>query len=91
MIKRNKIDLREEKKIITYLIIDNKFLKTLFPLLKKAYFESQYAQEVLGWILDYYKNYKEAPGNNIQEIFLQKAKNLEEDTKEDISYFLEDL
>lgn len=90
--KREKIDLTEERKIIINMITDTKFLREIRPIINHNYFESSYANTVSRWIVEYYDNFKEAPNKNIQDIYFQKSKTIHsEEEAETLSKFLESL
>jgi intein/homing endonuclease len=90
--KIEKIDLSQERQIITMMIVSTQFLNQIIPILKVRLFKSSYAKIVAKWILDYYDEFKQAPEKNIQSIYQSKVKTLrnEEDT-ELISDFLSKL
>lgn len=84
-----KIDLSEERKLITYMIVSKRFLTEIAPIIKIQHLESPYTKIVGNWILEYYHRYKDCPGKNIQEIYNQKKNTLrDEDDNELIKEFL---
>lgn len=90
--KRTKIKLSEERKVITNMIVDTNFLKEIMPLFKTQYFESSYARLIFRWIREYWENFNEAPGKNIRDIYLQKCDSIKgEDENELVADFLENL
>jgi hypothetical protein len=91
-LKRQKIDLTPERQIVTNMIVSTPFLREISLIVKSKYFESTYAQIVSIWILEYWEKYKEAPGKNIQDIYLSKRKKLrDEEEAETIAEFLKRL
>ncbi len=87
--KREQVDLSEERKIVSNMILSTDFLREISLLVKASLMRSSYARQVVTWILEYYEHYKESPGKNIQDIYLQKSKYLEdEDDTEIIAEFL---
>jgi len=68
-IRRTKIDLSQEKKILTYMIVSDQFLTNIIPIYKKEYWNGSSAEIVVKWCIDYYKQYEKAPGKHIQDIF----------------------
>ncbi|MFA5048703.1 MAG: hypothetical protein WC516_06785 [Patescibacteria group bacterium] len=87
--KIEKIDLSQERLIITYMIVSTPFLEGVSKLAKTSLFESKYARFLSEWVLEYWERYKQAPGKNIQDVYHQKVKKVRnDDVKELISVFL---
>ena len=80
-----------EKRIITGLIVDNKFCRDAVPILRSKYFQIDYARKVFQWVENYYKSYKKAPGKDIQSIFHSEEKTLKETEAGIIEEFLKEL
>lgn len=90
--EREKIDLSQERTIITLMIANTEFLNLLAPVTKPKYFKSKYAKTISEWVLEYWEEYKEAPEKNIQEIYKRKYKYIkEEEDTETIMLFLDKL
>lgn len=90
--KREKIRLTEERKIITNMIVDTRFLREIMPVIKIEYLESSYAKLLFKWIKEYWNTYKESPGKNIQDIYLHKSQTIKnEDDTELIGEYLQNL
>jgi KaiC/GvpD/RAD55 family RecA-like ATPase len=89
---KKKINLFQERQIIINMIVNDKFLRELYPITKSKYFKSSYGRIVSRWVLEYYKEHKQAPQKQIQELFYQKSQHIhDEDDIEDISNFLQSL
>jgi hypothetical protein len=90
---RTKVDGSIERKLITSLIMDDKFLKQIAPIIKPTLLKTSYAKEVATWVLEYYASYNEAPKKQIQDIYLEKRSSVsyDEDTAESIATFLQSL
>jgi replicative DNA helicase len=89
---RTKIDLKEERNIITNMIMSDNFLKEISRLIQPEFFESDYAKIVSSWVNEYFENFNEAPKQNIQDIFQKKSTYLNSDeVAESISDFLYEL
>lgn len=87
--KRQKLDLTEERNIITYMITEDRFLREIIPMIHARYFQSTYAQIVSGWVLEYWYKYKEAPKKVIKDIYSKKSQLIrDEEEAETISEFL---
>ena len=83
----------EERQAITGMVIDAAFLRQIQPITDLEYFRLPYARIVAGWCLEYFEQYQEAPGRQIEDIF--KAKNrtgaIDEQDSKLISRFLESI
>lgn len=87
--KRQKLDLTEERNIITYMITEDRFLREIAPMILPRYFQSTYARIVSEWVLEYWHKYKEAPKKVIKDIYSKKSQSIrDEDEAETISEFL---
>lgn len=90
--KRQKLDLTEERNIITYMITEDRFLREIIPMIHPRYFQSTYARIVSGWVLEYWYKYKEAPKKVIQDIYTKKSQGIRnEEEAETIAEFLSRL
>ena len=63
------IDSTIENQITTAMIISTKFLSEVSSLFDKDYLKNSFAKIICFWCLDYYKQYKKAPGIHIKDIF----------------------
>lgn len=82
--KRKKLDLSPEKKIITYLITSDEFAKQIMPIFKPMDLKSEYAQIVGSWIKEFYELYKVAPNKAIQDIYKEKRSSIRDDDTSDL-------
>lgn len=90
--RREKIDLSPERQIITNMIVSEPFLRSISPIFKPQLLKTGYAKEVATWIVEYYNQFKENPGKNIQSIYRHKKKDLrDEEEADNISEFLKRL
>lgn len=87
-LKVTKVEMGEERKIITSMIVSTAFLSKIEPILEVRLFDSQYAKLVAAWVLEYYRVTKSAPMAEIEEIFRRKAPDLGEDETEMVRKFL---
>jgi len=87
-LKRGKIDIEDEKNLLIGCIVSEKFLAGIAHAIKLSYLQSKFSKEIMGWILDYYKEYEDAPGEYIESIFNLKKEKLEEEIAELIEQFL---
>lgn len=63
-----------ERKIIIGMITSTLYLQQIRPACNTAFFKSAPAKRIAKWCLDYFDEYKEAPGRNIETIYLEKVK-----------------
>ena len=89
---RTKINMDQERSIITNLITDKEFAQKVLPILQPKYFKTRYAKVVSAWVRDYFNQYNDVPGALIQDIFLQKQSSLvDEEEMESVASFLQSL
>lgn len=89
--RRRVIDKDIEKKILTGLIVSDKILAELSPILTPNLFELEYCRTISRWVLDYFNVYKESPKRHIQDMFKEHRSSLKEADEDMISSFLEEL
>jgi len=61
-----------EKDILIGCIVSDPFIKKIYPILELNLIDIQTIKIVMKWVLSYFERYKEAPKNNIQNIFEDK-------------------
>lgn len=83
-----RIDTEPEKKIAIGMITDDTFISTIAPITDVNYFLLEYLKPIIRWSVKYYESYNKAPGRDIQFIFEEKAKNMEEEFLTSIESFL---
>lgn len=90
MIQRRKpLDSRIERQICTGLIVSEKFIREIKPILKRDALQLPFARTIAIWCLEFFDNYQSAPGKVIQDIFIEKRKHeLDSDQAETIEEFL---
>ena len=90
--KKIKISMNEERKLITNLIVSDRFCKEIIPLLRTNYLKSSYARETATWIIEYYEQFKKAPGKDIKSIYhVKRALIKDAETVDNISSFLSSI
>ena len=81
-----------EKQISTAMIISTKFLADTLKVFDPNYMKNSFARIICFWCMDYYNQYKKAPGNHIKDIFLMESElGMSKEDKEIISTFLTKL
>lgn len=69
--QRFRIDDTQETLILTGLIISDKFIKEVLPILDTKLFRSDHARIIAHWCIDYYHDNHAAPGVHIEDIYNQ--------------------
>lgn len=90
---RKSVDANSEKNIVTGLITSDQFITEVHGMLQPHFFRTTYTQLISMWCIDYFKKYKRAPGQEIQELFsvYARSKNADEDQIELIEKYLSGL
>jgi hypothetical protein len=95
MAKIQRFDINNdiEKRIVTGLIVSDEFCTSIQKMIRKQYFQIDYARTIVDWILDYYRLYKKAPGKEIQSLFKAEISksNIRESEAILIEHFLSSL
>jgi hypothetical protein len=92
MIEREKIDLSEERRILSQMIVSTPFLSGLQGIARSELFQSSYTQIVSRWVWEYFNHTNEAPEKALEDIFIKKRKDVpDEDDQEMIAEFLHKL
>jgi replicative DNA helicase len=91
-VEKTAIDNVLEKQILTAMIIDETFLGRIQGIYSSDLFVTPYAKLVSKWCVDYFREYKQAPKKNIENIFLEYSEKIQDKAIiELVSYFLECL
>lgn len=80
-----------ERRMLVGMIISTDFMAKIIPILKTEYIQSSSAKLLMDWVLEYYRKYGKAPGQDIEPIFYKKAKKLNKETVQDLEEVMEDL
>lgn len=84
-----KIDGGMERKIITAMIVSDKFLRHIQQIYDPTLMKVPYARTVAKWCLEYWNTYSKAPRLHIQDIFQHQQRNgLQDEQAELIEQFL---
>jgi len=82
-------DSKLERRIITAMIISTDYLRQVYGIYRSESLKTKFTKTIASWCIEYWEEYKEAPGQHIKDIFHSKTKqNFAEDQVEDISEFL---
>ena len=81
-----------ERRILTGLIVSTDYIREINSIWQSSFLESATARLLSNWCLEYYRQYNEAPGKNIETIFVNKIKEgLSDQQVEDIESILDGL
>lgn len=89
--RRPHMDFDIEKKLLTGMIVSDRVLSHLFPIVRPDLLALEYAKKVASWIHDYFIMYKKAPQAHIQDIFNERKLELSGSDQELVGEFLQDL
>lgn len=85
-------DTRFERQIAIGMIISAEFLQGIEPIYQEGCLRIPFAQTVARWCLDYFRQYKLAPGKHIEDIFKDQKNNIQDPDEADmIETFLSDI
>jgi len=91
-VKKEKIDLSQERRILIYMIVSTEFLSHVRGVIRKELFKNSFSRLLFAWITEFFDEYKTAPGKNMQGIYDVKYKNVrDEDDLEMLSTFIKSL
>ena len=80
-----------ERQIITGLVVSTEYIQQLYPVWDKTLMAVNEAQILAQWCIEYFEEYKKAPGQEIQNIYYEKlrtgevSKNLGEDIEDSLA------
>lgn len=77
--KRTKVDMTPELKILTNLIVSDRFCREIIPVLYPNTLKSEYVKIVVKWVIEYYEKFQKAPYKNMTDIFRSKKKSIRDD------------
>ena len=92
-IEREAIHKSEERLIVIGMIVSKEVLAELEPIYQEHFFVSPYARIVSRWCINYWREYKEAPYQHIQDIYESNLRNgsLDSDVADLIGKFLSSI
>jgi len=92
MMQRTKVDLSEERRVLSHMITSTPFLLEISSVAQSRLFESSYSRAVASWVLEFFTLTKEAPGRAIEDIYRKRKSEIREDeTQEMVGEFLSRL
>lgn len=69
MIERKRFDRTLERRMLTGLVVSDRFLREMRPLLRPELIDGSGANRIIRWCTDYFDKYAKSPGSHIQDIF----------------------
>lgn len=90
-IKRTRVELSEERRILSHMITSTPVLTKLQGIGEARLFESPFARTVATWVWEFYAIASEAPGKAMEDIFRRKSGELDDDVRELVGEFLQNL
>jgi replicative DNA helicase len=92
MIKKIKVELNEENKILSHIIANSEFLGQIRKVIDPKYFKSSMARMISEWVLEFYDSFERAPYKNIKDLYMRKRKEIQdEEETELIAEYLSNL
>ena len=72
-LKRRKVDLSIERRILTGMIVSKSYLRQIVPIFNPNYLQNSYTKKIASWILNYYKTYDEPPMSEIKNVLMHET------------------
>jgi hypothetical protein len=89
--QRRKISAKEEQDLVTGMIVSERFLQHVVPILRPELLQNQYAVTVARWCQDFFQQYDKAPYTTIQDIFASEREGMDPVLADQVALFLERL
>jgi len=91
--KRKPVKENPERQIVLGMIISDKFIRDIQPILKTELIETPFILTVLNWCQIYFNQFQKAPGIHIEDIFKKEIRlgTLEDEVEDLIEDFLASL
>lgn len=91
-LNRKKVSLKDEQKIVTNMITSTEFMRQTKGIIQAHLLKSIYARSVASWCIEYFEKTESAPGKDIQDIYIRRRKELQDEEEvELVSEFLQGL
>ena len=84
MIKRKKIEVGEERRILSQMIVSTPYLSSLKGIAEPYLFKSPYSNTVANWIWEYFDFTGEAPVKGIEEIYLKNQHTIQDEEENEL-------
>lgn len=73
------------------MIVSKEFMDKIHKAYNHEYIESSYIRKAIKWIMDYYVQYKDVPGDSIKDIYIANKKKLKEEEFEILGILIDDI
>lgn len=90
-LKVEKLDTKKEERVLLAMIVSGDFMGRILSTLDLTLFTSKASKTIAKWCLNYYTEYEEAPGNNLNTIFEYSELELSETDRKYIGGLLEKI
>lgn len=80
-----------ERRILTGLIISNEYAQRIRKIWDGKLLNSKFAKRIAMWCIEYYDEYQEAPGQEIESIFEKQTKSVDKEEREYMEGLLESI
>lgn len=84
MIKRKKIDISEERRILSQMIVSTPFLSELRGIATPTLFKSPFSITVANWVREFFEYTNQAPGKGIEDIYLKNQHSIEDEEENEL-------
>ena len=74
-LKEIRTDLVQEDLFLTGMIVSEEFMKGIYHVMEPRFFKSPHIRTVCKWVLEYYEECKQVPGEEIQAVFDIESRN----------------
>lgn len=88
---KRKLDEMNERDFVVACIMSDKIISTLAPYIQSRYFETKYTRLVIGWVVDYYKQFNSAPKSDVMSLYRMHCSEIEEGLQDTVLIFLHKL
>lgn len=88
--RRKKVKDNPERQILLGMIVSDKFIRDVQPILKTEFIETPFVLTVINWCQNYFSKFSKAPGIHIEDIYKKEVKlgNIDDDQEQLISDLL---
>ena len=89
--RRTPADSRIERQIITGMVISTEFISGISTIVSDDSFMLPFCRTIANWCIEYFHEFKEAPKQNIQDMFAKNKSTIPPETEDAIREFLADI
>lgn len=85
------LDKMNERDFVVACIMSDKVISTLAPYIQTKYFETKYTRLVIGWVKQYYNEFKSAPKSDVMSMYRLHCSEIDEGLQDTVLIFLQKL